>query len=98
MRRTVLILMSLLLLSLAAWRFVPRWREGFPGTGNVLGDRPDPSTYLKLCADLEKRRSAMERQHRNARSEGERALIEAEARTDLERTLPAMMKCWLGTP
>lgn len=97
-RRPVLILISLLVLALTAWQLMPRFREWFPVASVSSGPKPDPATYLTLCADLEKRRAALEKRHLAARGESDRAIIEAEARADLESTLPAMMKCWLGTP
>jgi len=89
---------GLLALGLTGWQLLPMAQQWFPQVARINGPKPDPGTYLTLSADLEKRRADMEKRHRAAKTEGERAIIEIEARADLEKTLPAMMKCWLGTP
>jgi hypothetical protein len=86
----------LLVIGLTAWFGMPLLRQWAPAV--LSGPKPDPETYLTLCADLEKRRTGLEKRHRAARTNGERELVESEAREVLEKTLPALMKCWLGTP
>lgn len=99
LKRVVLILVALLVIGLAVWELLPLARDWFPGvTRTMSGPKPDPASYLTLSSDLEKRRVAMEKRHRAARTDQDRAAIEDEARADLEKTLPAMMRCWLGTP
>lgn len=60
--------------------------------------RPDPRTYEVLAAELQRWRTELEQRHRRATSEAERAAVERDARIILEHALPAMMRCWLGTP
>ena len=72
-------------------------------TGGVeLGVRrtfqPDPKTYAVLTAELERWRVDLAEQYRKARNDAERAAVEHDARVVLERVLPSMMRCWLGTP
>jgi hypothetical protein len=90
--------MGLTALGLTGWQLMPWMQRWLPQVAGIQGPKPDPDTYLTLTADLEQRRAALEKQHRAAKSEGERAVIETQARADLEKTLPAMMRCWLGTP
>lgn len=99
LKRALWIVLGLLVIGLTAWQVMPLARDWFPQAAQkISGPKPDPATYLTLSADLEKRRAAMEKRHRAARTEKDRAVIEDEARVDLEKTLPAMMRCWLGTP
>lgn len=51
-----------------------------------------------MIADLETGRKALADQRLAARTKADKARVEDEARVLLERTLPAMMRCWLGTP
>jgi hypothetical protein len=59
--------------------------------------RPDPVKYATLKAELERWRKDLAGRHAKARNAEERAVVEADARIILERALPAMMRCWLGT-
>ncbi len=72
-------------------------------TGGVeLGLRktfqPDPKTYAVLKSELERWRKDLAKRHAAAKNEAERKIVENDARVLLEKTLPAMMRCWLGTP
>ena len=72
-------------------------------TGGVeLGLRktlqPDPKTYAVLTAELERWRLELAKRHKMAKTDAERAAVERDARVLLERVLPSMMCCWLGTP
>lgn len=60
--------------------------------------RPDPETYATLTAELSRWRADLAKRRAAAKSRAEGARIEAEARELLEKSLPAMMRCWLGTP
>lgn len=60
--------------------------------------QPDPKTYAIVIQDLERGRKNLAERHRKAKTAAERAVVETEARSLLERALPTMMRCWLGTP
>jgi hypothetical protein len=87
-----------------AWWFrepVRAWLCGNPvtlGTGRAQAPRPDARTYAVLVAELERWRKDLAERHRRARGDEARAAIECDARIILEQSLPAMMRCWLGTP
>lgn len=105
MRRRRLFLIPILVIGgFASWwfrtPFVELWRTT---TGGVeLGMRrkfqPDPKTYAVLTTDLERWRKDLAARHRKAKTAAERTAVEADARAVLELALPAMMRCWLGTP
>jgi hypothetical protein len=59
---------------------------------------PDAKTYAVLVSELARWRRDLAERHRKARGDGERAAVEKDARLLLERVLPEMMRCWLGTP
>lgn len=88
----------------AAWWYRGPLGEWFREvTGGVeLGVRktlqPDPKTYAVLVSELERWRMELAARHRKAGNEAARAAVERDARVILERTLPEMMRCWLGTP
>ncbi|MES2439145.1 MAG: hypothetical protein V4584_08755 [Verrucomicrobiota bacterium] len=104
MRKRWLLIAVLAAASGAGWYF----REpvvGFFQTaagGVELGLRrkfqPDPKTYTVLTRDLERLRKDLALRHGKARTPAERVALEGEARVVLEKALPAMMRCWLGTP
>ncbi len=60
--------------------------------------RPDAATYVVLASELERWRKELAERHRRARGPEQRAAVENDARLLLERVLPEMMRCWLGTP
>lgn len=60
--------------------------------------RPDPARYRALRQELANQRIYLSRQYQSATSRTSRGAIEQQARRSLEATLPAMMRCWLGTP
>jgi hypothetical protein len=60
--------------------------------------RPDPQTYSVLSAETERWRVDLAKRYAKAKTPLERELVEQDARLVLEETLPAMMRCWLGTP
>jgi len=59
--------------------------------------KPDAASYEVLCEQLEQWRSELCARHKKARTAEAKAEIENEARIVLEHTLPAMMRCWIGT-
>ena len=59
--------------------------------------QPDPKTYAVLKSELERWRLDFAKRHAAAKTEPEREAVESEARLLLEKVLPAMMHCWLGT-
>lgn len=88
----------------AGWWFrepLGAWSRGVTG-GVELGIRqtlqPDPKGYAVLVSELERWRRELSARHRKARTDAERAAVEHDARVILERTLPEMTRCWLGTP
>ena len=60
--------------------------------------QPDPNTYAVLIKDLERWRGDLAARYKKARTAAERTAVEGDARIVLEKALPAMMHCWLGTP
>lgn len=77
-----------------AWRSITR--EG--GITLQGPPRPDPQAYARLVADLKRLRGEIAARHRAARDDSQRASAERDARVLLETALPAMMRCWIGTP
>ncbi len=59
---------------------------------------PDPKTYAVLSAEMERWRVDLAGRYERAKTPLERELVEQDARVILEQALPAMMRCWLGTP
>lgn len=106
MRRRVLVF--LVLLSIAAGGAAWYWRvpladlveKRWPGLlpAEVVEPEPDPEGYARLKSTLEMKRRYLATQYGMAKTPGARAAVEQEARRVLEETLPAMMRCWLGTP
>jgi hypothetical protein len=66
--------------------------------GPLRKSRPDPKTYAVLTKELERWRKDIAARHRKAKTAAGRVAVEADARAVLEQALPAMMRCWLGTP
>jgi hypothetical protein len=60
--------------------------------------KPDPATYQTLARELQRWRAGLAERHRQATDEAARRAVEQDARLILEQALPAMMRCWLGTP
>jgi hypothetical protein len=73
------------------------WRARV-AVGAATASRPDPTTYAVLTRELERWRKDLAARHRDAKSATARAAVETDARAVLEQALPAMMRCWLGTP
>ena len=87
----------------AAWWYrvpVEKWvraRLGVIAPTLVAKPVPDPEKYKTLTADLGRWRADLEARYSKAKNATDRAVVEADARIILERALPAMMLCWLGT-
>lgn len=60
--------------------------------------RPDPQRYETLKLEAERWRKQLRKQYQEASSDAQREAVVGEARQFLERLLPDMMRCWLGTP
>lgn len=60
--------------------------------------QPDPKTYAVLTKELERWRVDLAERYKKAKNVAERTAVEGDARIILEKALPAMMHCWLGTP
>ena len=60
--------------------------------------RPDPATYAVLQSELVRWQRDLASRHQRATTDAERTAVEGDARLILEQTLPAMMRCWIGTP
>ena len=60
--------------------------------------RPDAATYAVLVSELKRWRGELAERYRRAGGPDERAAVENDARLLLERVMPEMMRCWLGTP
>jgi hypothetical protein len=100
----LLLILFLTLAGGAAWVFrgaIHGWwhaRMGSVGLSTQPSLKPDPQTYRVLSAELERWRLALAKRHASARNEVEREAVINDARVILEHALPAMMRCWLGTP
>jgi hypothetical protein len=104
-RKRWLLLMTLLaLFGGAGWGFrvaITAWWRGLTGdttTGDTQVFKPDPATYSDLIQEAERWRKDLSSRHAQARSEEDQLAAEHDARVILELLLPAMMRCWLGTP
>jgi hypothetical protein len=102
--RWFLFIAMLALAGAAGWWFrgpVGAWFSGVSG-GVKLGVRktvkPDPKTYAVLVSELARWRGDLGKRHLHAKTDAERKAVEHDARVILEKTLPEMMRCWLGTP
>lgn len=67
------------------------------GNGGKAQAVPDPERYEALKKDLEQKRASLANRYANARTATEISLVHNEARETLEKSLPALMRCWLGT-
>lgn len=60
--------------------------------------KPDPAAYAALIQQAKMWREDLSERFAEAQGEPARALVIKDARTFLDEALPAMMRCWLGTP
>lgn len=106
MMRGIRSLLTLLLLAAVAggWWFRDELGAWWRGQGRPLlvigklAPRPDPERYEVLKEEAERWRKDFARQYRAASSDGQREAVLDDARVFLERALPDLMRCWLGTP
>ena len=76
------------------------FRPGGVGGFLILRDKvpvPDKEKYEVLAGELERWRVDLAGRYSKARTAGERAEVEHDARVLLELVMPEMMRCWLGT-
>ena len=59
---------------------------------------PNPVRYQEIINELAEKRKTLSTRYTNARTAQELSSVISESRRTLESTLPAMMRCWLGTP
>ncbi len=96
-------MMAVLVTGAAVWFRVPvtHWMDA-KLDGVSLSTRkplnPEPQKYAVLISELERWRTDLSKRHAAAKNEAERNIVEKDARVILEMVLPAMMRCWLGTP
>lgn len=75
------------------------WIHRFsPLEKNGPAAKPDPETYATMIGDLERWRQDLATRLAAARTPEETAAVKNDARIILEKALPEMMRCWLGTP
>ena len=60
--------------------------------------KPDAARYATLKEEAERWRKDLAQRHAKAGTAAEKDAVLAETRRFLERLLPEMMDCWLGTP
>lgn len=105
MRKIRLLLIAMLVLAMGSiWVFrasiADWWNMSVSGVslGTRKSLKPDPETYAVLVSELERWRQDLGKRHAAAKNEAERKIVIQDARVILEKVLPAMMRCWLGTP
>jgi len=102
-KRWWLMILIVALVSVAGWCFreplAAFWQTTTGGVELSLRQKlqPDPKTYAVLTKDLERWRGDLAVRYQKARTAAERGAVEGDARIILEKALPAMMHCWLGT-
>ena len=100
----LLLITMLALASGGAWIFratIADWwtmRMSGISLGTRKSLKPDPVTYAVLISELERWRVDLAKRHAAAKNEAERKIVIQDTRVILEAVLPAMMRCWLGTP
>lgn len=103
-KRRVIMLFLLALGGVVAWQFRGPLMDGWHELAGILrfnrnqAQKPDPATYATLMEDLENSRVVLADRRRAAGTATDKTEVERDARALLERMLPAMMRCWLGTP
>jgi hypothetical protein len=68
------------------------------GEAPSLRAKPDPVRYRQLIAKLQQERRNLAIRYAEARTAREISDVIRESQELLEKTLPEMMRCWLGTP
>lgn len=59
---------------------------------------PDTERYEVLVGELQRWREKLAEEYEAARTNEQKAAVQADARVILELMLPEMMRCWVGTP
>ena len=108
MKLVMMVLLTASLLAAAAIHYYPDHLDRVFGMlpGSTLHDpppppatpEPDSETYETLKESLAEWRAQLAQRHASANSDAARREVLDDARVLLESTLPAMMRCWLGTP
>jgi len=104
--RRILIILTLLLITAGAggWFFRKPLTVFCGAVKDQLQDQaprralPDPKRYDAFSRQLEQWRTELATRHQAAKTAEQKAAIELEARILLEHMLPALMRCWIGTP
>lgn len=73
-------------------------RADAPEASTAGTAQPDAERYTILKDEAERWRKDLAARHARARTPDEKERVLEEARRFLETLLPAMMRCWLGTP
>lgn len=104
-KRAFFIFLTLLVaLAAAGWTFRARlgdwWRlaEIPLGADRPAPPRPDAGRYETLKKEVERWRKDLAARHAKARTAAEKDKVLAESGRFLDKVLPEMMRCWLGTP
>jgi len=99
MRTNLLILFIILLLGGGAVFFLKDKAPNLaPHSNTPSAPTPDPATYAVIKEEINYHRSKLAKQYLHARTEQQRKAVLKNTRDFLELTMPALMKCWLGTP
>ena len=107
MRRRVIFLASLFAMMAVAgcgWIYRGRVMEWYltlvasPAFAPDAKPVPDPEKYRAMAEDLERWRLELGARYKKAKTAADRGSVEHDARVVLEESLPALMRCWLGTP
>ena len=101
-RLLAIILILLALAAAAGWTFRAKlgsWKDlaGIPLLRPEL-PRPNAARYETLKKEVERWRKDLAARHSKARTTAEKDKVLAESGRLLEKVLPEMMRCWLGTP
>lgn len=67
------------------------------GNGGKAQAVPDPEKYEFLKREIEQKRASLAKRYSDARTANDISLVHTEARKALEKSLPELMRCWLGT-
>ncbi len=105
MKRVSFILLTFLVAAVAGgWIFRAKLGSlsrlaGIPlGADRPAAPRPDAARYEMLKKEVERWRKDLAARHSKARTGAEKDKVLAESGRLLDKVLPEMMRCWLGTP
>jgi hypothetical protein len=103
-RVSFILLIIFVVAAAAGWGFHAKlgswWRlaEIPLGVDRPADPQPDAARYETLKKEVERWRKNLSARHSKARTTVEKDKVLAESGRLLERVLPEMMRCWLGTP